>query len=589
VRFPTSGKDVPFDLKTDRYIPYSPGDPAAAVDLLTQSIRDTINATRTSDHKPDSPVFLLLPELNPPDPAQLIAVPRDFRESVERAENSNVKGSTMLALLAEEAKRKSWAREGVRLIGLAQRRMGAFKAARQSWEFVRKDSPNDIEANLQLATIFQRLGDLVSASHACRRVLESASTERKYRADAQSQLARNDKACWVADFTKIALEQARRQEAITDIRLRTAFKGYLTGFTEDLNDYYSGINALGLLTVIVKLAELEPEAWASNFADEDEPTNFLQKYRRQLVDLRGAVRMSLESARRESERTGQKDEWLPPSEAQYRLLTADKPAFVRTAYNAAKIAGGDKFSVKSEAMQVAIFGSLGIFPENCRAALDALGVQMPVFGAGPSGVIAPSSVRDRVVVATGHRVDAPGRQVPRFPNTPECIDKTKAWLRAMVEAEKAETTGSISGIAGAASGTDLLFHEVSDELGIATTVVLPIPVHDYCRESVANAGPEWVERFNRLLAKNPPILLSDDVDLPGWADSIPSYSVFQRGNIWVIEDALLRPNADVTLLALWNGKAGDGPGGTADMVKLAEAQGAKVCVKNSPELFRLPE
>ena len=55
----------------------------------------------------------------------------------------------------------------------------------------------------------------------------------------------------------------------------------------------------------------------------------------------------------------------------------------------------------------------------------------------------------------------------------------------------------------------------------------------------------------------------------------------------MIEDALLRPNADVTLLALWNGKAGDGPGGTQDMVKLAEAHGAKVCIKNSDELFGL--
>ena len=31
----------------------------------------------------------------------------------------------------------------------------------------------------------------------------------------------------------------------------------------------------------------------------------------------------------------------------------------------------------------------------------------------------------------------------------------------------------------------------------------------------------------------------------------------------------------LTLIALWNGKTGDGPGGTEDMVKRAEAQGAK--------------
>ena len=81
--------------------------------------------------------------------------------------------------------------------------MGNFKAALRSWQLIRKDLPNDIEANLQLATIFQRLGDLNSASQACRRVLENNSAEDKDRADAQSQLARNEKASWVVAFKKI--------------------------------------------------------------------------------------------------------------------------------------------------------------------------------------------------------------------------------------------------------------------------------------------------------------------------------------------------------------------------------------------------
>ena len=195
--------------------------------------------------------------------------------------------------------------------------------------------------------------------------------------------------------------------------------------------------------------------------------------------------------------------------------------------------------------------------------------------------------RDRVIVATGHRVDDPGRQPPRFPNSSACIEKAKAWLRATIEAERKLTTGSISGLAGAASGTDLLFHEVCADLGITTTVVLPIPVPDYRRDSVASGGDDWTEKFNGLLNANP-CLLSDSKDLPVWAAKIPKYGVYQRGNIFMMETALLASNADVTLLALWNGKAGDGPGGTADMIELAEAQGAKVCRQDSNELFGLP-
>jgi len=204
-----------------------------------------------------------------------------------------------------------------------------------------------------------------------------------------------------------------------------------------------------------------------------------------------------------------------------------------------------------------------------------------------AGAAQKSAPRDRVLVGTGHRADAPSRAVPRFPNTRDCIAKAKAWLHEQVAAEKAQTGGAVSGIGGAASGADLLFHEVCAELGIPTTVVLAIPKDDFRRESVADVGSAWVERFNRLVAAKQVIELSDDASLPPWAASIPDYGVFQRGNIWMIEHALLRPNADVTLLALWNGKRGDGPGGTADMIELAQRQGAKVSVKNTDELFGL--
>jgi hypothetical protein len=586
LRFPTSGKDVPFDLKTDRYVAYDRDRPAAAVDLLTKSIKDTINAMRSSDQRADSPVFLLLPELRAPDPAKLVVVPREFQEAVERAEHDTANGRPMLALLGEEAKLTDWAREGVRLVGRAQRRIANFKAARRSWEFIRKDLPSDIEANLQLATIFQRLGDLSSASQACRRVLDNASAERKHRADAQSQLARNEKTSWVADFRRSAPGQTRRQRAIADGRLITAFEGYVAGFSEDLNDYYSGINALGLSTAIVKLAEMEPAAWAGTFPTKGDAAAELRRYKERLADLRGAVGMSLENTRQQGQRSGKIDDWLAPSVAQYRLLTADKPSLVKSAYNTAR--NGNQFSVESETAQVEIFGSLGIFPENCQAALEAMGVQMPAGGAGPATASEPSP-RDRVIVATGHRTDTLDRKSPRFPNTRESIEKAKAWLRERIEAEKTETKGSISAIAGAASGTDLIFHEVCAELGIQTTVVLPIPREDYCRDSVADGGPDWVERFNRLVNANAPVLLSDDADLPVWAASIPDYGVFQRGNIFMIEAALTKANADVTLLALWNGKAGDGPGGTADMVELAKEQGAKTCIKDTDELFGLPK
>ena len=602
IRFPISGKDVPFDLKTDRYIAYERENPSAAVDLLASSIGDTILTMRSSERKADSPVFLLLPALAAPDPMKLTVVPREFQEAIDRAKHDGCNGAATLALLAEEAKATDWARGGLKLVGRAQRGlaqlgaaqqsryqngMNVFKLAKQTWEYIRRDVPYDVEANLQLATIYQRLNEPETSSQACERVLDGqALAEAMDRADALAQLARNKKADWVKDFISLESEADRRQQALLDSRLIDAYEGYRKAFAEDLNVYYPAINALGLLLVIVNLAEIEAEVWGDCFETPSKADNALADYREQLIVLDGAVQMALEKAKKIGQRTGKPDEWLPPSEAQYKLLTSKKPVFVGKAYQAAKNSGGKGFVKQAEIAQVKILQSLGLFTENCSVAIKALMDGEPASGLEPG----PPQLqpRGRILVVTGHRIDSPDRQAPgRFPNTPECIEKARGWLLQTIQNEKNATEGAVSGMGGAASGTDILFHEVCAELDIPTTIVLPIPIESYRRKSVADGGAEWVEKFNKLVVANPPIILSDSEDLPIWTRTVQGYSVFQRGNIWMMEDAMISPNTDVTLLALWNGAAGDGPGGTADMVSLAEARGLKLCRQNTNQLFEL--
>jgi tetratricopeptide repeat protein len=581
----STGSDVPFDLKTDRYIRYDQDDTQSAVTSLATTIRETLQAIRALEAKPDSPVFLLLPDLSAPDPSALYVVPREFQEAVERAAKGTAYPASMLALLGEEAKQNAWGREGVRLVGRAQRGLCSFKAARDSWESIRKELPNDIEANLQLATVYQRLGDLISSSQACWKVLEHGPAGRQARADARSQLARNQKTQWVGAFRAGISESARRQLAIRDNRLIDAYQGYLSGFAEDLNDYYSGINALGLLTTIVELATAEPVTWAGCFDTERRAGTVLSDYQDELDRIRGAVRMSLDAARRRNDQAGEVDEFLRPSEAQFLLLTSKNHVYVQNAYQSAKNAGGDNFSVHSEAAQVAIYSSLGLYPDNCRAAFTGLGVAPEKLADVTPAIPA---MRGRIVVITGHRADSRDRPPPaRFPNTPEAIAAAKAWLRQAVDTERAECKGSLVGVGGAASGADLLFHEVCAEAGVPSQIVLPIPKLAYSIKSVADGGADWVEKFNRVTERNPPLELSDHEELPIWAETISNYSVFQRGNVWLIKHALLQSNVDVTLLALWNGEAGDGPGGTQDMIALAQSHGAKVRIMSSDKLFGL--
>jgi hypothetical protein len=129
------------------------------------------------------------------------------------------------------------------------------------------------------------------------------------------------------------------------------------------------------------------------------------------------------------------------------------------------------------------------------------------------------------------------------------------------------------GLAGGASGGDLLFHECCAELGIPTRVMLALPPDQFLERSVAPAGQRWVHRFDLLLEKAGAglhVMQSDDGLLEGAVDNI-----WQRANLWMIEEAgRLAPER--ALLALWDGKLGDGPGGTEHFLQVARAWGIRV-------------
>jgi hypothetical protein len=103
---------------------------------------------------------------------------------------------------------------------------------------------------------------------------------------------------------------------------------------------------------------------------------------------------------------------------------------------------------------------------------------------------------------------------------------------------------------------------------------LVLPKTDYIKSSVADSGPDWVARFNRLYDRLKPKVLSDSEHLPRWLRAKKDYNIWQRSNLWMLHNALFISRDHLTLIALWNGTAGDGPGGTADMVKRAQDRGA---------------
>jgi hypothetical protein len=144
-----------------------------------------------------------------------------------------------------------------------------------------------------------------------------------------------------------------------------------------------------------------------------------------------------------------------------------------------------------------------------------------------------------------------------------------------------EQVGPTVCLSGGANGGDILFQECCREAGIPTEMLLALPPEQFITASVG----DWVERFERLMDQAPPAVLATSKTLPAWLAAKPGYDIWQRNNLWLIASALARQPLHFVLIALWDGKGGDGPGGTQHMVEVAQQHGAEFIHLNTRELF----
>jgi hypothetical protein len=285
------------------------------------------------------------------------------------------------------------------------------------------------------------------------------------------------------------------------------------------------------------------------------------------------VDFSIHANKQYIEQKGQTDPWVDVSLADFQFLTADRPGAVVRAYEAA-LAGQPDFVVDSVRGQLHLYEELGLLMEKVDRVLAML---------TPARPAADAPARPRTILFTGHQIDAPGRTEPRFPAGMEAT--ARAAIRAAVQREQTGGGGAV-GLAGGASGGDILFHEVCAELGVPTRLYLALPPETYIAESVAPAGPNWIRRFWDIHASHPSTpILARSKKLPGWLRHRRDYSIWQRNNLWTLNEALADGARHVTVLALWNGKQGDGPGGTADMIRIAQERGAQTRVLDTNALF----
>lgn len=565
----------PFDIKGYRYVSYDFENPANSIQELRVSIKATIEADRV-----DSPVFNMLPKLNSQDPEDFLAIPLDFSEEVEIASAEIQIGK--LSLLVSELESLPWKIPGLRKIGNEQFKLKVIHEAKSTFDEIRKTKPNDFEANDRLSTIYQRLSEeekdfgrkiglLKSSDHCIERVLSNPNNiSAEKLAEIYSLRARNAKTRWVDSWRN---EKEKFKEiALISSELESAIEDYERGFESDLNHFYSGINALGLLTIKIGLVENHPEVWESDFDEEDDAKSELSNLKKKLQKLTIMVEGSINAAKKALKRKEKTDIWLEMTEADFIFLTSKNQKRVKNAYNRV-LDKANKFNFESAKRQILIFQKLGVLTDNAEAALSEFG-ETPI-----------ESKEKMVVFFTGHMVDSPNRATPRFPAEKEAIarENIKIVLQKMIE----NFDGEIAGIAGGACGGDILFHELCQELSIKSELYLPMSREKFLENSVRFAGNNWVKRFDSLFQNLDVKYLSEYDELPRWLKSKTEYSIWERNNSWILYSGLAKGGINSTLVSLWDEKEGDGPGGTKHMVTVAQKNGAKIEIIPTKKIFGL--
>jgi len=167
----------------------------------------------------------------------------------------------------------------------------------------------------------------------------------------------------------------------------------------------------------------------------------------------------------------------------------------------------------------------------------------------------------RVVLATGHMVDLPDRVTPRFPA--DQVPRVTAEVRDVLATWQVGRESTV--VCGGARGADLIVAEEAQARGARILLCLALPRDEFVERSVDVPGTDWLDRFDRIAGLA-------DVRVFDGAGGGGSDDVFARANAWMV-DVARSIDAHPHAVVVWDGRRGDGSGGTADMVRRLGVQG----------------
>jgi tetratricopeptide (TPR) repeat protein len=556
------GRDsMPFDVYTDRTVRYhlKDGEPDPAyLDSDRRALAAMAEETmRTWQGRKVSPVYHLLPHLKEPgwkdlqvtEATESRTAQKDWERRIEVARRLGRPGDIMV--LADEAPARALRMEAYRAAARALQSRGKYKLALEQCERALDLDPVNRENRSLKGLLLSRLKRFDDAREWLRAVLID------YQGDAESWglLGRVEKEAWKAAWRKdVSTPQTRRDEAVfEDALLRQSIKAYTTGFLEDPSNPYTGINAATLLRLLSDLT--------------GEPVDAAR-----LLAIEGGVRWAATSKLEKDP----DDYWSRVTLADLQILSGDRQSVERAYRNAVSAAQNDWFALDSSRQQLLLLEELAFRPEVVEAALRIFNralerLQSPAQSTEPS----------QVILFAGHMIDRPDRPKPRFP--PDKVSVAAAAIERVLDAQLNAFSTDLALCSGA-SGGDLLFAEACLRRGLKLELRIPLEEQRFLRESVTFAGDEWRERFYAVKAHaNTKLYVMPDELGPTAAKTSP----YARVNLWQLYSAIARGDERLRFVCLWDGKGGDGPGGTKHMFDVARSRAGQVYHLDTTRLFGL--
>jgi class 3 adenylate cyclase len=163
-----------------------------------------------------------------------------------------------------------------------------------------------------------------------------------------------------------------------------------------------------------------------------------------------------------------------------------------------------------------------------------------------------------VIVFAGHMIDRPDRPSPRFPGN----------LESAVAKEVREKIDKLKpgfGFASAACGSDILFLEAMLDADAEVSVVLPYEKEEFVRDSVDFIpNSDWRARYDRVLERATSVIIASPqkLEIGGVA--------YEFCNQLLLGLATIRArqlDTPMIPMAVWDEMSGDGPGGTATVIR----------------------